>query len=70
VRRNIIGFANFDSDLYEQVVHSCALEEDIALFPDEDQTIIGSKGITLSGGQKQRVVGAVTPDISGVFLMA
>jgi len=32
------------------------LEEDLATFPNGDQTLIGSKGITLSGGQKQRVV--------------
>lgn len=43
-------------DLYKAVIFACDLEEDISHFPDGDQSLIGSKGITLSGGQKQRIV--------------
>ena len=41
---------------YDAVIHACALDEDISLFPEGDQAMIGSNGITLSGGQKQRLV--------------
>ena len=37
------------------MVDSCALQPDIDLLPDKDQSMIGEKGINLSGGQKQRV---------------
>ena len=56
VQKNILGFAYFDSDWYNSVIHACALDEDFALFPQGDQTLIGSNGISLSGGQKQRLV--------------
>lgn len=59
VQKNILGFANFDSDWYNSVIHACALDEDFALFPQGDQTLIGSNGISLSGGQKQRLVSYV-----------
>ena len=35
---------------------ACNLADDIASFPDGDQSMVGSKGITLSGGQKARLV--------------
>ena len=56
VQKNVLGFSVFDGPWYNTVVHACGLEEDLATFPNGDQTVIGSKGITLSGGQKQRVV--------------
>lgn len=56
IKQNILGFSQFEKDRYGDVVHSCALGTDIALFPQGDQTMIGSKGITLSGGQRQRIV--------------
>jgi ABC-type multidrug transport system fused ATPase/permease subunit len=55
VQKNILGFASFDSEWYNAVVHACALDEDIRLFPLGDQTLIGSNGISFSGGQKQRL---------------
>lgn len=56
VQSNVIGFDNFDPEWYKEVINACALNEDIALFPLGDQTLIGSNGISLSGGQKQRLV--------------
>lgn len=56
VQKNVLGFSVFDGPWYSMVIHACGLEEDLATFPNGDQTLIGSKGITLSGGQKQRVV--------------
>ncbi|OHE96342.1 hypothetical protein CORC01_08414 [Colletotrichum orchidophilum] len=55
LRRNVTGFSHFEASWYSTVIRACALEEDIATFPDGDQVMVGSKGVTLSGGQKQRV---------------
>ena len=55
IRDNIIGFAPFNSQRYNEVVEATALEPDFAVLPLGDHTKVGSKGISLSGGQKQRV---------------
>lgn len=57
VQKNILAFSSFDTKWYDAVVHACMLEEDISTFPEGDQSVVGSNGITLSGGQKQRLVG-------------
>jgi ATP-binding cassette, subfamily C (CFTR/MRP), member 1 len=54
-REIVIGQAPFDEIWYTTVIHGCVLKEDINLLPDQDRSIIGSRGITLSGGQKQRL---------------
>lgn len=54
-----------DLIFYEKVVYACALKEDFKSFPNGNQSIIGSNGITLSGGQKQRVV-SLSPFISAI----
>lgn len=64
VQKNVLGFANFDAEWYNTVLHACALDQDIDGFPDGDQTLVGSNGITLSGGQKQRLVSAVLTILS------
>ncbi|MGI4815732.1 MAG: ABC transporter transmembrane domain-containing protein, partial [Janthinobacterium lividum] len=50
-----IDASEIDPQWYQTVVHACGLEEDIALLPEGDQSIIGSRGLSLSGGQRQRV---------------
>ena len=48
-----------DENWYRAVIKACELEQDVAIWPEGDQTIAGSKGISLSGGQKQRIVGVL-----------
>lgn len=37
------------------MVKVCALERDFEIFPHEDGTIVGERGVSLSGGQRARV---------------
>ncbi|KAF2020289.1 ABC transporter [Aaosphaeria arxii CBS 175.79] len=55
VQQSIVGTSDFDQRWYASVVRSCALDEDLRLLPQGDQTEVGSKGIALSGGQSQRI---------------
>ncbi|KAM7216440.1 canalicular multispecific organic anion transporter 1 [Rhypophila decipiens] len=55
IRENIIGFAPFDAERYNEVIEASMLQPDLAILPEGDNTKIGSSGISLSGGQKQRV---------------
>ncbi|OJJ42107.1 hypothetical protein ASPZODRAFT_137493 [Penicilliopsis zonata CBS 506.65] len=55
VRDNILFGAEFDAARYGKTVAACALLPDLAMFPDGDDTVIGTQGVTLSGGQKWRV---------------
>lgn len=51
----IVGASVYRERLYKAVVHACALDTDIALLKNGDQTQIRTHENTLSGGQKQRV---------------
>lgn len=55
IRENILFGSPYDEARYRKVIHDCALETDLKLFDDGDQTEIGEKGVTLSGGQKARI---------------
>ncbi|KXH32504.1 hypothetical protein CSIM01_13585 [Colletotrichum simmondsii] len=55
IKDNIIGQTPFDQAWFSAVVHACTLDEDIALFSEAEDTIVGTGGVALSGGQKQRV---------------
>lgn len=57
VRDCIIGNhdGSFDSSWYDDVIHTCALEEDIDSFMDGSDSSVGSRGIALSDGQKHRL---------------
>ena len=55
IRENITFGRPFSAKVYHAVLKACALEKDLRLFVDGDQTEIGEKGVNLSGGQKQRI---------------
>jgi len=55
IKENILFGKQEDGNLYRKVIQSCALEEDLLLLPEGDQTMIGENGVNLSGGQKQRI---------------
>jgi ATP-binding cassette subfamily C (CFTR/MRP) protein 1 len=58
IKENIVGpidESEIDQTWYESVLSACALERDLSLLSDGDESLIGSRGLVLSGGQKQRV---------------
>lgn len=55
IKENIIFSAALDEKRYRQVIVACALERDLEILDNGDETLVGEKGITLSGGQKQRI---------------
>ncbi|KAM7204723.1 canalicular multispecific organic anion transporter 1 [Naviculisporaceae sp. PSN 640] len=55
IRENIIGFAPYEPERYNEVIEAAVLQPDLDILPEGDNTKIGSSGISLSGGQKQRV---------------
>jgi len=55
IQANITFGRPFDKIWYDQVIHVCALTQDMIDLPFGDQTLVGDKGIKLSGGQKARI---------------
>ncbi|XP_078361590.1 ATP-binding cassette sub-family C member 4-like [Oculina patagonica] len=55
IRDNILFGQPYDELKYTRITEACALTEDIQQFPDNDQTIVGERGVVLSGGQQARV---------------
>ncbi|KAK3180956.1 ATP-binding cassette transporter yor1 [Lecanicillium sp. MT-2017a] len=55
LQNNIIFGKDMDRDWYKDVIRACALQADLDMLPNGDQTEIGERGITISGGQKQRL---------------
>lgn len=55
IRQNILGPNEFEDRWFNEVLHACALDEDLVQFDHRDHSLVGSAGIALSGGQKQRV---------------
>ncbi len=55
LRDNILFGKSYDEDKYSNVIHACALKEDMERFSTGDQTFVGERGVVLSGGQRARV---------------
>lgn len=55
IKDNILFAAPYDEKRYKDVIVACALERDLQILDNGDDTLVGEKGITLSGGQKQRI---------------
>ena len=54
IKQNILFYSPYDEERYNEVIHACALEPDLEILEDGDETEIGVKGVSLSGGQKAR----------------
>ncbi|CAG8092600.1 unnamed protein product [Penicillium salamii] len=55
IKENILFGNSLDTIRYNEVLYSCALQQDLLLFPDGDSTEVGPSGVNLSGGQKWRL---------------
>ncbi|XP_061629834.1 cystic fibrosis transmembrane conductance regulator [Phyllopteryx taeniolatus] len=55
IRDNILFGLTYDEYRYTSIIKACQLEEDFALLPDKDKTLLGEGGVTLSGGQRARL---------------
>ncbi|KAK0547952.1 hypothetical protein OC846_004674 [Tilletia horrida] len=53
VRNNILFASPFEQERYDEVIHACALQEDLAAMASGDATRIS--GATVSGGQRARI---------------
>ncbi|KAI0471516.1 hypothetical protein GGR56DRAFT_654458 [Xylariaceae sp. FL0804] len=55
IKDNILFSTSYDEKRYKDVLVACALERDLEILDNGDETLVGENGITLSGGQKQRI---------------
>lgn len=70
IRENIVWGAPFREEFYQNVLHSCALIDDLKELGG-DQCGVGEGGQTLSGGQRTRLAlaRAVYQDKEGIYIL-
>ncbi|KAF7331515.1 ATP-dependent bile acid permease [Mycena kentingensis (nom. inval.)] len=68
IKENILFGSPFEEERYREAIRCCALQPDLDLLEDGDETEIGFKGISLSGGQKARVALARADSHTSRFL--
>jgi len=54
-KNNVTFGLPMDKDRYREVISACALDKDLDILTDRDETEIGASGINLSGGQRWRI---------------
>ncbi|PTN08743.1 ABC transporter ATP-binding protein [Mangrovibacterium marinum] len=55
---NNVKFGSADArqqNNFDEVIYRSAFRDELARFPQKEETLVGEKGIMLSGGQKQRI---------------
>nr|QST14991.1 ABCC10 protein [Diaphanosoma celebensis] len=55
IRDNILFGRPYNATKYRDVLEVCALNADLRLLSEGDQTHVGDNGVTLSGGQRARI---------------
>jgi ABC-type multidrug transport system fused ATPase/permease subunit len=55
IKENILFGLPYDAGRYRKTIKVCALEKDLEILQDGEDTEVGSTGIGLSGGQRWRV---------------
>ncbi|KAG1817599.1 uncharacterized protein BJ212DRAFT_1270219, partial [Suillus subaureus] len=53
---NVLFWHPFDEERYNNVIKCCALQPDLYILEDGDDTEIGSREVSLLGGQKARLL--------------
>ncbi|KAJ1534422.1 Multidrug resistance-associated protein 4 [Nowakowskiella sp. JEL0078] len=55
IKENILFGSEFSEKWFWEVIRACALDTDLDIFPNRENTVIGERGVTLSGGQRARL---------------
>nr|XP_015838864.1 PREDICTED: multidrug resistance-associated protein 4-like isoform X2 [Tribolium castaneum] len=55
LEENVLFGEKFDKERYTKVIQVCALEHDLSLLPNGENTLVGERGVMLSGGQRARI---------------
>jgi ATP-binding cassette subfamily C (CFTR/MRP) protein 1 len=55
IKNNILSSNAWDEAWYKSILRICSLNQDLLQMPNQDETLVGSRGVVLSGGQKHRI---------------